>query len=428
MKKRLAAAFMALSMTLSGCEWTQISVDSLLTPPTLMKEQKQIDEALKKEIGSGKTVNLVYPKSGSLRSAYLFTNLDAEPDDEALVFYRLTDNNGVTGSLKITLLDRVNQDWKAVWTSKELPANEVDKVSEVDEGDEHLLVLGITLFSSDSGNNQQMLAYRYRDQALEEIVAQECAAHAVCDLDGDGTAELMTIVKKVVGENEEAVTTATRYNWNSGSFVPLEQAALDPQVTSYVLTEGKTADGMRALYVDGTRGKEQITELLMLQRGMLINPLAKENTVRPVGLGAMDFDGDGAIELPLGTAANGSDEVYRVGWYSVVQDGLKLKQDTYTDLASGYYLRLPEQFDQKAAFHRSPDGSTVTFYEKNGDQEDTLFVVRVFAYNALTDGQLPPGYSELKRDGQLLYAVQMGTAGNALEWTEQDLRAAFALL
>lgn len=428
MKKRITAMAAACLLLFSGCEWTQISVDTLLTPPVLMNQQKQIDEALKKEVGGGKTVNLVYPKSGNLRSAYLFSNLDEEPGDEAIVFYRVTDSGATTGSLKITLLDEIENEWTAVWTSDELPANEVEKVSVVDEGGEHLLVLGITLFSSDSGNNQQMMVYRYRDQTLRELVTAECAAHSVCDLDRDGTLELMTIVKGVVGEHSPAETTATRYVWEQRTFMAAQQTTLDPQVTAYVLTEGTTADGIRALFVDGTRGKEQITELLAVSDGNLVNLLAGEDTLRPAGLTALDFNHDGAVELPLGWMDKEQNELYRVNWHSVTAEGLQLKQRTYTDFANGYYFTLPEWFDEGVSFRRSADGSAVAFYEQAEEKERLLFELQVFAYHSLTDGKLPVGYVELERDGQLVYAVRMGSEQTSIRLTVQEIQEVFALL
>lgn len=426
MNIRMLLLAICLCFVLTGCEWTPVSIDTLLTPPTLMEGQDELDAALLEAVEVSKTISLVYPTTGELRTPYILCNLDEESGEEAVVFYRLTDSAGVTGALMITVLDDVDGQWEAVWTSSELPANEVYDVTVIEEDGASLLVLGLTLFSSDNGNSQQVLVYQYQDNQLTQLMSQECAAHTVYDLDEDGMVDLFTIVKNVVAETEDATTTATRYIWADNSFIAKQTVALDPQVTSYTITTGYAENGINALFVDGVKGSEQITELLTLSNGNLINLLEGVDTLRPVELYCLDFDNDGYIEIPMTLPITGEDQtLYRVLYYAVTNWGLEVKLDTYSDFNSGYYFAWPEQFGYQVSLVQSSDGTAVTFYYDSNDQ--ALFTIKVFDYSQLETQKLPTGYTELARDGQLVYGLYLYDSDVSIQLTVEEVLDAFAL-
>ena len=114
----------ALTLALTACTFST-SIDSLLSPPTLSEQQREIYQALTDKVGT--KVSLKYPKSGSYLSAFVIADIDDEPTDEAIVFY---ERNGITAdeiSLRINILDQRDGKWTSVYDS---PANgtEVEKV------------------------------------------------------------------------------------------------------------------------------------------------------------------------------------------------------------------------------------------------------------------------------------------------------------
>ena len=78
-----------LLLGLSGCDLYQPDVDSLLTPPVLSELQTEVDEALRDVVGQ--ELRLCYPAGGSYRSPYIFTDLDGDEEQEAVVFYTVED-------------------------------------------------------------------------------------------------------------------------------------------------------------------------------------------------------------------------------------------------------------------------------------------------------------------------------------------------
>ena len=92
------------TLFLGGCGFSA-GIDTMMKPPKLNVEQEQIYSALTERIGS--KVSLKYPKSGDYLSAFIISDIDEEPTNEAIVFY---ERNGITAdeiSLRINILDKI---------------------------------------------------------------------------------------------------------------------------------------------------------------------------------------------------------------------------------------------------------------------------------------------------------------------------------
>ena len=101
-RPRLSAAFCLLCfLGMTGCT-PGASVDTLLKPPSLSAEQQQIYLALQDAVGSG--ITLQYPRAGENLSAFTVTDLDADGEDEALVFYQKTNLSAAENGLRIDVL------------------------------------------------------------------------------------------------------------------------------------------------------------------------------------------------------------------------------------------------------------------------------------------------------------------------------------
>ena len=99
-RRWLPAAFCLLCCLLfSGCT-PGATVDSLLKPPSLSKEQQQIYLALQDAVGSG--ITLQYPRAGANLSAFTVVDLDNDGEDEALVFYKKTSLTAMENGLRLS--------------------------------------------------------------------------------------------------------------------------------------------------------------------------------------------------------------------------------------------------------------------------------------------------------------------------------------
>ena len=172
-----------LLLGLSGCDLYQPDVDSLLTPPVLSELQTEVDEALRDVVGQ--ELRLCYPAGGSYRSPYIFTDLDGDEEQEAVVFYTVEDEPLVY----LQILDKSDGRWRA---RNALPGTEgevlfVDFRHLSGDGATDLLVG----WREPDREFDTLYLYRYRDAALSEEFHISCDGMAIADFDGDGYEELI---------------------------------------------------------------------------------------------------------------------------------------------------------------------------------------------------------------------------------------------
>ena len=152
-----------LLLGLSGCDLYQPDVDSLLT----------------------QELRLCYPAGGSYRSPYIFTDLDGDEEQEAVVFYTVEDEPLVY----LQILDKSDGRWRA---RNALPGTEgevlfVDFRHLSGDGATDLLVG----WREPDREFDTLYLYRYRDAALSEEFHVSCDGMAIADFDGDGYEELI---------------------------------------------------------------------------------------------------------------------------------------------------------------------------------------------------------------------------------------------
>ena len=176
-----------LLLGLSGCDLYQPDVDSLLTPPVLSELQTEVDEALRDVVGQ--ELRLCYPAGGSYRSPYIFTDLDGDEEQEAVVFYTVEDEPLVY----LQILDKSDGRWRA---RNALPGTEgevlfVDFRHLSGDGATDLLVG----WREPDREFDTLYLYRYRDAALSEEFHVSCDGMAIADFDGDGSMKIFPVAK-----------------------------------------------------------------------------------------------------------------------------------------------------------------------------------------------------------------------------------------
>ena len=443
MKSKLLIWAVLLLFLLSGCNFSQTTVESLVKPPVLSAEQQEIYKAL--VAYEKKDISLIYPKTGEYRSAYVIQNFDDEPSDEALVFYKEASPAATT--MKINVLDQVDGKWRSCWVTPEIEAVEVERVSFVKKEESFYIVIGF-LLSTNSVNTKEMKIYQYQNSRMNAVFSEQCSSYEVCDLDDDGVQDLITIVSKTASDSgllrSERVNTARFYQYEfdsayqTATFNLENEIEMDSSATSYSnIFKGYLEDEIPALYVEGVRGNNIATELLVVSGGKIknINLENGENlvdkTYRPLGLYSMDIDGDGAYEIPKDISIVGSDsQVYLLNWYGWDEGRLIEKCTTFTDYSYGFSFSVPDRWVMDVAAKKDSVNQEVIFYLKQPDipKDDTkqILKIKVFMRSNLNSNRLPDGYTELQRNGQFIYGYQiMPYMDEEYEMTEAEIRLAF---
>ena len=174
-----AAAF---SLTLTGCSIPRVigSVDTLLTPPRLTDDQNDIYDALSAHL-SGDSMHLVYPQKGENLSAFIFCNLDADPSDEAVVFYQQTTSSTAAAPISMAVLDLVTGSWQVV-SETELEGSAVEDV---------------TLLSADGAQLLAQCGFEVEDLGLPGLVVRGAPTYLQ-------TADIPFVLSEMAGQLAEA--------------------------------------------------------------------------------------------------------------------------------------------------------------------------------------------------------------------------------
>lgn len=441
--KKITAIFLLLLFCLCGCDFTQTSVDTLMKPPTFSKVQEEISAVMKAD-PEVKNVSLVYPKSGDYRSAYVIENIDQEPSQEALVFYREASTvTGTINAIKINVLDQIiDKDGKSRWVSRlisnEINANSIDKVSIVEEDNRYYIIIGFNLINADAnGNSKELKVFSYEETTEQgfQLVNKtnvSCMGYQVYDMNADGKDEIIAIVSSVQGEAK--TITANLYTHEQNQFVHKNRTTpLETSVTEYTgIYKGILENGERVLYLDGLSGKELGTEILGMQGDYIVNlvPDGERNlwelTNRPSEFNCIDLNQDHIYEIPKWLNTQSSDtQLDRISWSHYVDRSLITYLNTYTDYSLGYRLEIPQDWMDTVGTKRDSITNETTFFIYNPEnwQDDSNKILKI---KVQTSKDLPMGYHLLETNGELIYAYQIyGSREKSYQITESDLKRWF---
>lgn len=409
-----------LLLGLTGCDLYQPDVDSLLAPPVLSELQTEVDEALRDVVGQ--ELRLCYPSGGSYRSPYIFTDLDGDGEEEAVVFYTVEDEPLVY----LQILDKTDGRWRA---HNALPGTEGEVLS-VDF--RHLSGDGVTDllvgWREPDREFDTLYLYRYQDAALSEEFHISCDGMAIADFDGDGADEL-------IAATVDSGITLQYIGWGGSGISVLDSAYSSLRLQNILgAVTGLIDDELPGTVFSGRVNADMTASLLVgVQNGRLILPQEEAAGYADgycySGASPADINGDGIVELPCSTVVPGSagstrEETRYFTEYRTLQYG------SYTTVAAGYqntadgwlFLLPPalySQYQQGAlTLSRQAETREVLFRRYTGSLNETGEIylrLRVVA----GESTAPEGYSLLATRGQFAYYALI-PAGSPLTMAEAE--------
>lgn len=418
--KRTAAVITSAIM-FTGCGEFNLSVDGLLSAPKLTDQQSQIHSALISSVG--RNITLRYPREGNNRSAFVISNLDDDPSDEALVFYEYTgaENEGI----RINLLDT---DEKGEWHSvKEVAGagTEIERVviSEMGNSGDLDILVG---FQNMTGENTLEI-YSYSDGDFKRLGSDNYSLLEPIDINSDGKDELITIQR--VTDPETAIVTTKAYLLKiaDGEIVKDDGINMCENVQSYIgAYGGKLENGDPAVYIDEIDVDGQLrTEIIYFRYSGLQNPMELRSEkllplcTRPSGYNCADLDGNGVYLIPstrpmLGYEnAVAEEQILKTTWNSYVDFyELKPKYSGYHSVSDGYTLVFPQRWTDEVTVKIDPDSAEAVFYRYSGDiNADMPELMRIKAASKdESEEYLHNGYRLIRSQGQIDYLVKLSAS------------------
>ncbi len=362
LRQALAAALAAVLLLCSGCS---LDVEQFLRPPKTQGEQQAVHTALETYIRDSGQANsqytLCYPVEGEHTAAFVLCDAAGKPLEDtrdaalALVFYAMSTSPSDT---HINLLRREGDEW----------------VSVADTVGAYADILQVAFGDLDGDGTAELLTgwdtYNSRDHRLTVFSLSQGLVRLsddrvynrlfVGDLTADGRDSLMLL--RMAG----GAVTATLETMQNGTLSSLGQVFLDAEIQQFnTMALCRLAQGVHGLYVDAVKGTDTaVTELIYYDNTGLHAPLCNQArqintaTVRPVGFGMRDVDGDAQMEIPLctltaeyGVGDSTPDYAYRTDWmaWDYTAQELRGEMSTVVNAADGYLVVLSEQMRNTVA-------------------------------------------------------------------------------
>jgi hypothetical protein len=417
------------------------SPSDLMTPPAISGENKEIYAAFENSFEDPSDVDLVYPASGSYRSAFISYDIDNDGKNEVIVLYSLKSDET---TVRCAVLDDINGSWKCVATFNGYGVS-VDFVDFRDlNGDKTPEIL----ISWDLSESKDVKTLTVHDavyssgkvRALKAISNLTYSYEDIVDMDGDGLPEIFTAYIDSSGETQKAYGSLYKMT-SAGSIAAVGgRTALDSSVSSYAgIRSGKNSDGTSVLYLDAEKGEDQmVTDVIVYDKNSSVitdvsldkQTLSDTSTQRSPQVKCINLPSAG-ICIPVSVTSAGDDETLIGSYYtyakravlSVYKDGSLTPYDSaLLNFEYGYMITTgtadPAQFN--ATIGKKTGNLNVYTNDGDGSLGTELYSVIRVSLDEWTNSP-PDGYSIIEKRSGYIYACKVTDAGTLRGITANSL-------
>lgn len=412
MKRVKCAALFLVICLLGGC--SGMSIDELYCLPKASEDYYDLQEALSQALGSGLSYDA--PASGARREPVQLVDLDYDGTDEAVAFFRSSQD----GSVAAYIFARRDSQYEL---TDQIPCSgsAVGAVEYADLDGSGSLELLITCQVSEAVT-QALQVSRYQNNAAESLLTVPCGRYVLTDLNGDGAKEILCITDS----GAEASAAVTYYTYVGGQMKTGQELRLSENYSDILnIAQGTLEDGTEAVLITGTAEDQMKTDVLIQNdqaelTAVDCGTLGSSAQLQGGDLYPRDMDGDGNLEIPKGKVLPeyeaGSGTQWIVEWYGLTAKGKSgLKCSTYHCFDEGWYLELPESWDDAISVREKSetDGTctihSVGFYQKSSGRKAGAEIVTIYAlYGAARQEQVEArGLTSLYSDTDMILAVEI---------------------
>lgn len=398
----------------------------------LSEEQSKVYEALTEDVGS---VNLIFPKNGENRSAYIFGDLDGDGTDEAAVFYQRPD--GGESVIRMNILDCENGSWRSVYDTAGTGVS-VDTVvlSELGSSGKTYIAAGYNLITS---GDKVLEVYSYENGVTERVYSDSYSSFIVSDITSDGDCELINI--KGNAENQQAQVVMLS-DGGSGGLSEISRVKLDGGSVGFEnISVGKIAGNTYALFIDEINGNGSVsTEIIYSVEGNLRNPAQVEDstvlsdTARQSGYICVDADGDGITEIPVTEVCPGyeneTEKLLLTDWCVFDNYGISRKYTGWYNKAQGWTMMFPGRWEGLVTMKIDSVSGAAVFCRYNENINSSPELMRILAVSAEDSASyINDGWQLIGQFGDACYMVKLSDdSEEALVLTLTEVRNNFFVI
>jgi hypothetical protein len=425
-KKYLCYAFtILLILTFTGC--AARTIDEMYALPRRSERNNNLRTAIESAM-DGRAYEA--PISGDNQESVQTADLDGDGREEYLVFTK----SSQTESLQILLFNQLDDENYELWETINCKGYSFDQVqyAAVDDSAGCELIVGTQL---NENITKTVTVYSFASGQSEKIKSIIYVRFLICDLNEDGSSELMVIQN---GDASSGNGSVRLYAYENGSVTGSAEAKLSVP-TDFIrrITVNCLSSGEPAVYVSGfSTGDYITTDIFALKDGVFTN-IAQTNElgistqlVNNQLLYAEDLDEDGILELPcpLSMMYN-TTEQNLIRWFNLDINGQETnKLYTFHNLDDGWYIQLDSSWIDRIATEKS--GTTYTFYMWNNSYGAAVPVFTIYALTGKDkDSQaVAQNRFALYRGEDVVYAAKLESGSAIYGMTEAYLQSNFHMI
>ncbi len=419
------------------------SPQEVLSPPNPNGENRKLQQAFERAVGSGTEYKLQYPAEGDYRSAYVLCNIDDDEDQEALVFYSRTADEG---TVRVHILDYIDEEWVSVIDTSGY-GSKVDSVTFADLNNDNIaeVILSWSLSGTDSSRTMTVHTVNLEGSKpeLKTISNMPYKAMGVYDFDNDGAKEILVLWNETTRKVQHNFAALMKMN-GKGLQQYGDEISLDSTASVYdgvYIQKGPTPVALvDALKNDNTMFTEVIwwdNENQMLHAPFTENDTHTNlSTLRASEIPVKDIDEDGLIEIPVAygsvdpsgrTSGNDADEEERIAlnsWSVTTAEEpgvLKTKAYGMMDTTNRYVLSVDASYRDSILFYRNKKTGVITAYSatESGRGEPLFSLV----YSATGKPKAwNSEYTFLSEQGERAVFGTLTSAGTAAGFTNETIQ------
>ncbi len=411
---KLLLAAVVIAVLCSGCSFNlAASADDLIAPVLPEGENSEVQGALKNFCGN--SFVLKAPLSGEYTTPYIFSDLNSDGEDEAVVFYEIPGDSEI---INMAIISKLSGEWEVAEniTGESPEVYSIEFVDFNNDGNVELVVL----WNMISNSSNHVLAvylqdYETDDYAVSRVGDTINLDDYICvDINGDDKTELIALVIDSANTSARAIM----YKYQSDGMQSAGSTKLDGHISEYSNVSVENNGEDIYIFADAVSSNmaQSLTEIIKYSDyySTIISPFysyataSTSDTVRTFVMNSTDLDGDGSVEIPLDADFNAGKYVKAVEWKNY--DGNALKHSCYSLalLDDAYQVFVPDSYidDSMISVKYNSKDSVMTIEDMSGNS--VLKVRKVLTSDYQQSDSDFEGYFELFNVSGYTYLAKCG--------------------
>ena len=286
----------------------------------------------------------------------------------------------------------------------------------------------------------QLSVYSLSDNALTQRIFQKYTHFTVCDLDDNNENEVLVVKTG----SAEIKNTASLYALDSKGIIEISSCELDNAIkTVGEPIVSSLSNGKPAVYIDEIKGVGSVTEVLFLEKGVLVNPLLDseigENTatLRSVLFTTKDINGDGVPEIPVQidvpsvTRSDLNEKLYLTNWCSFNGETLTSQMTAMINTNDSYYFVISSKLQGNIAILKDTENRSREIFSYNSVDMtigDSLIEFKAVSKKDWDSGKYKKSSAkEIVNDGETAYICKISDTAKNQGITIEHIRENFYL-